>query len=128
MAADPATTPERLRKRAEFVAVSKGRRAGASAFLVQCAHRTYDGGAARFGMTVTRKVGTAVERNRIRRRLRTAIAQAADRAASGCDYVIVARREALHIPFEKLVGDLGHAIARVSAPREPRSGPRPAGL
>jgi ribonuclease P protein component len=127
MAADPATTPGRLRKRADFVAVSKGRRAGARAFLVQCAHRDSDGGPARFGLTVTRKVGTAVERNRIRRRLRTAIAQAAGQAAGASDYVIVARREALIIPFEKLVGDLCHAIARVSAPREPRSGPRPAG-
>ena len=59
---------DRLRQRADFLAVANGLRMSAPAFAVQMRDRS-DGGPIRFGFTVTRKVGTATERNRIRRRL-----------------------------------------------------------
>ena len=57
-----------------------------------------DGGSARVGYTVTKKVGNAVVRNRIRRRLKEAVrTHAADDMAQGSDYVIVARRDVLRL-------------------------------
>ncbi len=68
----------------------------------------------RFGFTVTKKVGNAVIRNRIRRRLREAV-RLADFSLSkaGHDYVLVARIEALTAPFEELRGEIARALTRI---------------
>ena len=69
-------------------------RAPAPAFVLQVRRRE-DEGPARVGITVSRKVGSAVERNRVRRRLREMVRKAgADVMKSGHDYVLVARRAA----------------------------------
>lgn len=106
---------ERLRKRAEFLAAAKGARFHAPAFSLQAIARA-SGDATpasppRFGFTVTKKAGGAVERNRMRRRLREAVRRAAPLEAKfGFDYVIVARREALATGFPRLVTDLARAM------------------
>ena len=65
----------------------------------------------RFGLTVTRKVGNAVVRNRIRRRLKEAVRIAAgDDMAPGSDYVIVGRREVLDAPFDDIKRELSRRI------------------
>ena len=111
--------PGRLRKRAEFIRVSKGRRHFSPAFALQANRRAEATGeieGPRFGLTVTKKTGNSVERNRMRRRLREAIklARAMD-ARPGCDYVIVAQREALARPFAALVADIERAVADINA-------------
>jgi len=60
---------ERLRQRADFLAAAAGTKVTAPAFLLQ-ARKRGDEGPVRFGFTVSKKVGNAVERNRVRRRLR----------------------------------------------------------
>ena len=60
---------DRLRQRADFLAVANGTRANSAAFVVQGRSRD-DDGPIRIGFTVTKKNGTATERTRIRRRLR----------------------------------------------------------
>ena len=61
----------------------------------------------RLGLTVPRAVGGSVERNRIRRRLREAVRLSAGEAASpGTDYVLIGRRAALTLPFDRLIDDL----------------------
>src|SRR5688572_12306897 len=55
---------ERLRQRADFLAAATGVKAPAAAFVLQ-ARRRDDDGPVRIGFTVSRKVGTAVERNRV---------------------------------------------------------------
>lgn len=102
---------ERLKVRAEFLAAARGARSDRRGFVVQARARG-DGGPPRFGFTVTRKVGTAVERNRMRRRLRAAV-EAARGARDGCDYVVVARRAAISLPFAELVADLSAALAKL---------------
>ena len=52
---------ERLRQRADFLAAASGIKVSASAFMLQ-ARRRADDGPVRFGLTVSKKVGNAVER------------------------------------------------------------------
>lgn len=108
----------RLRRRAEFLAAAKGARAHAPAFVLQAADRA-DGAPARVGFTVTRKIGTAVERSRIRRRLRAASDRASLAARPGFDYVIVARRAAIDAEFEQLSRDIESAFGRVRSRQKP---------
>jgi ribonuclease P protein component len=66
---------------------------------------------ARFGFTITKKIGNAVTRNRIRRRLKAAFAATApEYARPTCDYVIVARHAALDRPFAALLEDVARAF------------------
>ena len=68
-------------------------------------------GAARVGFTVTKKVGNAVVRNRIKRRLRAATSELCGAFLPATDYVIVARVEALRAPFDRLKGELADALS-----------------
>jgi len=114
------TRIERLTRRADFLAMRGGRRQHCRAFVLQARLRGLDetpgpAGPARFGFTVTKRVGNSVERNRIRRRLRGAVeAGAPGRGRAGHDYVLVARREALGEPFAAMVGELEQALDRLA--------------
>ncbi|WP_159589619.1 ribonuclease P protein component [Chelativorans xinjiangense] len=102
--------PARLKKRAEFLAVRRGTKRRGPLFLLEVLERG-DDQPARLGITVTKKAGNAVERNRIRRRLREAVRiHAADEMAPGTDYVIVGRREILDAPFVALKEELSRRI------------------
>lgn len=117
----------RLRRRAEFQRAARGRRKAVESFTLQAVRRDEAEGPTgpRVGFTVTKKVGNAVVRNRIRRRLKEAL-RAARRleAEADHDYVLVARREALARSFAALVEDLRRAFRAV--PRNQRDKSRPA--
>ena len=131
---------ERLKKRAEFLRVAGTRRKWVTQGLIlQGAPRPgikpdteYAGEErlARVGFTVTKKVGKAVVRNRVRRRLRAVAEQLmSELALPGWDYVVIGRAQTIDRPFEKLIDDLKFALRRVpdakpSAPdsRRPRKG------
>lgn len=100
-----------LKRRADFVRLSKGLRRSTAAYGLQAGPA--DTGVGRFGFTVTKKVGTATERNRIRRRLKAA-AQAAAPDGIDVDVVIVARRICLSEPFAALTTSLATQIAAAS--------------
>ena len=71
----------------------------------------------RFGFTVTKALGGAVVRNRIRRRLKAAVvATSGPLAQAGHDYVVVARAAAADRPFDELKKDLEQAFQRVHHP------------
>lgn len=121
-------TPARMKRRADFVAAQRGDRRRSPFFTLQSTERA-DDGPPRFGLTVSKKTAKrAVRRNRIRRRLREALrlgfaAQAGAGALSadrGCDYVLVARLEAMTAPF----ADLRRALAAALAQSKPRLQPR----
>jgi ribonuclease P protein component len=111
---------ERLRQRADYLAAVTGAKAPAAGFVVQ-ARRREDEGPPRVGFTVTKKVGNAVERNRVRRRLRELVRlNAQGHVRTGHDYVMVGRRGALTIPFARMIEDFATALGRVHAGRNPR--------
>lgn len=116
---------ERLKKRRDFLAAAKGRRAPRHAFVLEMQQRSPEG-PSRIGFTVTKRTAPkAVERNRIRRRLREAARLAAgDAFLAGCDYVIIGRRNALAQPFGRMQADLVGAARQVASPA--RGGSLPA--
>jgi len=107
----------RLKRRAEFLAAAAGARTGGRGVAMQLRQRG-DDAPPRVGFTVTRKVGNAVERNRIRRRLRAAVEHCGEAARQGCDYVLVARRPAITMSFEALVAELAAGFDRLGRPRQ----------
>ena len=114
------TPYERLRRRAEFVQVTRARRSSAvSGLVLQIRPQRDTGGAARIGITVSRKVGNAVRRNRSRRRLR-AVAEKVmpQHAQAGHDYVMIARQGTADRPFDELMKDLETALKRLKVWRD----------
>lgn len=111
--------PARLKKRSEFLAVQRGLRLPRRGFLLEVLKPAgRDDAPARFGFTVTKKVGNAVERNRIRRRLREAVRLVGgSQAKPGADHVLVGRRQALTLPFKDICTDLLSALAAAETTR-----------
>ena len=107
----------RLKRRADFVHVGKGRRWHGKALTMQAAFRDQSGGsdgAARVGITLTKKVGCAVIRNRARRRLREAIRLSPDLPVRpDHDYVVIGRADALRVSFAALKDEVRRATCAV---------------
>ncbi|MCO5073884.1 MAG: ribonuclease P protein component [Rhizobiaceae bacterium] len=100
----------RLGTRAEFLAARNGEKRRGRLFLLEVLDRHEEGGP-RVGYTVTKKVGNAVVRNRVRRRLREAVRlHAAADMVPGTDYVIVGRREIVSAPFADIAAELSRRI------------------
>ena len=103
---------DRLRQRADFIAVANGARVNSAAFVLQ-GRRRDDQGPVRVGFTITKKNGTATERNRIRRRLREVVRRLdVISMRPHHDYVLVGRREALTRDFASMLDDLRSALNR----------------
>jgi ribonuclease P protein component len=108
-----------LKKRSEFLRLRGGARFATPCFVLETRHRVPADGAVapgepRFGFTVTKKLGGAVVRNRIRRRLKAAVVAVSGQFAQpGHDYVLVARIAALDRAFPELKKDLERALHRV---------------
>lgn len=113
-----------LKRRAEFVRVRGGPRWGTPALVLEARPRDAEAGdaapGARFGFTVSKKVGKAVVRNRIRRRLKEAARELMASARPGFDYIIIARPDAVDRTYAELKADLAHALSRVHRAAEAR--------
>lgn len=123
-----------LKKRADYLRVRGGVRWSCASFTLEGKPRfkapenNEGNGAPRFGFTVTKKLGGAVVRNRIRRRLKAAVVELAHgHAFPGFDYVLVARQAALDRPFDALKKELEDALHRVHHPRRARRPPSSGG-
>lgn len=91
----------RLTARREFVAVyEKGRRAGSASFVMFALPNA--AGHCRLGITVTRKVGSSVQRNRIKRVLRDVFRRHGAELTPGLDLVLNARPGAGDVPVAAL--------------------------
>ncbi len=127
-----------LKKSVEFRRVRGGLRSGTDSFLIEGKSRQAPSAPAadgvettdtRFGFTITKKLGGAVVRNKIRRRLKSVVrALDADTVSAGYDYVVVARRGVLAQPYVSLAADFRRALekihrATVAGPATPQ-GPR----
>jgi len=105
-----------IRKRADFLAAQAGERAGTPSFLLIRGKTPNGLGQMRAGFTVTKKLGKAVTRNRIRRRLREAARRALpEYGVAGYDYVLIARPAAQTRDFALLLDDMKRGLLRLTA-------------
>lgn len=112
---DPAIC--RIRKRREFLTVaSKGNKVVASTLVLQgYLPAGASSPAIHVGFTVTKKNGGAVQRNRIRRRLRAAAQEIVPQVGlAGWSYVVIGRYRALEEPFPIILRDLRYAIRKAA--------------
>lgn len=103
-----------LKKRGEFLRLRSGKRQSGKNFTVQGRQTGKEG--VRIGYTVTTKVGNAVVRNRIKRRLRQVANTVLPlKGLHGYDYVVIARHASLRSDFSDLVRDFSTALDHIHA-------------
>jgi ribonuclease P protein component len=110
---------ERLKRRQDFVAAARAKYAAMPGMVVQARDRA-DEKPPRVGFTATKKLGNAVVRNRIKRRLREiARLRLKTMAKPGHDYVLIGRGPSLTRSFPELEQDLNSALKRLHRTSHP---------
>jgi ribonuclease P protein component len=100
-----------LRKRAEFLAANKGLRNARPGFVLLTLAN--DNLGKRFGVTVTRKIGNAVVRNRMKRRFRELLRSALpSEGLADTDHVLIGRESGVERDFARMREELSAALAR----------------
>ena len=110
----------RLKRRKDFLRVSqRGRKQAMPGLILQSFRQQPDSSESkidvRVGFTVTKKIGNAITRNRVRRRLKAAAAILINtHAQENTDYVLIGRAGTLKRPFAFLVNDLKTAMQKLN--------------
>jgi ribonuclease P protein component len=118
----------RLSRSADFDRVFRQGRSHAGRELVLYVFPRSDGtdaGAARLGLSVSRKVGGAVQRNRVKRLLREAFDLEGSRLPAGTDAVVVARHEANALAEREGLDGIRRALSQLVERVANGSGPPP---
>ena len=105
-----------MTRRADFLAANRGLRAPMPGFVLLVRDRRDGDPTPRLGITVTKKIGGAVIRNRMKRRFR-ALARAAlpAHAIAGADHVLIGREGGIERDFASLRQELGKALRKLAA-------------
>lgn len=109
----PMPQPQRIKKRRIFQAAAHNGRKFVAAGMVMQVIANQQATQMRVGFTTTKKLGNAVVRNRIRRRLREICRLVLPKAGlNGYDYVIIGRKGSLERPFDLLLKDLKYLLGQ----------------
>ncbi|MFM9978774.1 MAG: ribonuclease P protein component [Sphingomonadaceae bacterium] len=104
-----------MAKRRDFLAANSARRAGTPGFVLLVRDRCDGDPAKRLGITVTKKIGNAVVRNRMKRRFRALGREViAPNGAAGSDHVLIGRSDGIERPYASLRDELLRALAKTS--------------
>jgi ribonuclease P protein component len=109
-----------IRKRADFLAANRGRRYATPGFVLLVQDRPKiqgrdDDHAIRLGITITKKVGNAVIRNRMRRRFRELARELLDaHGKPGADHILIGRNDGIERDFGELRADMLRALTKLA--------------
>lgn len=106
---------QRIKKDREFQQVFKEGKSFANRQFIVYRYKKEGQAQFRIGLSVSKKVGNAVTRNRIKRYIRQAFLEMKDEVQQDMDYIIIARHQAAEINFHETKKSLQHVlrIARV---------------
>ncbi|MBL0925421.1 MAG: ribonuclease P protein component [Sphingomonadaceae bacterium] len=103
-----------MKKRSDFLAANRGKRYATPGFVLLVRDRQDDDPAKRLGITITKKVGNAVVRNRMRRRFRElAREMLGDKGKVGADHILIGRDGGIERDFAELRADLTKALDKL---------------
>ena len=110
-----------IRKRADFLAANRGLRNAKTGFVLLT--RPNGGLGKRYGITVTKKIGSAVVRNRMKRRFRELLwAALPEQGLSDHDHILIGRDGGVERDFAKLGEELTAALTKAAQGRGDRGG------
>ncbi|MCX9146994.1 ribonuclease P protein component [Erythrobacter sp. WG] len=114
-----------LTKRADFLAANSGTRNARAGFVLLT--RPNGGQGIRYGITVTKKIGSAVTRNRMKRRFRELLRAALPvQGLADHDHVLIGRAGGIERDFHLMADELAKALERAREGRgDPAGGRRP---
>lgn len=106
---------QRIKKNREFQLIFKNGRSVANRQFVVYRYKKEGQAKFRIGLSVSKKVGNAVTRNRIKRYIRQSFLELKDDVKNEYDYIIIARNQAATMDFHETKKSLQHVlrIARV---------------
>ena len=105
-----------IQKRADFLAANRGPRFARPGFVLLVHHRKDDDPAIRLGITITKKVGNAVIRNRMRRRFRALMREMlASQGRHGADHILIGRSDGIEMDYSRLRNDLQRGLQKLRA-------------
>jgi ribonuclease P protein component len=104
-----------LTRRADFLAANRGRRAPMPGFVLLVRPRDDGDPAIRLGITVTKKIGGAVVRNRMKRRFRSLARDLLpEKGIAGADHVLIGRQGGIERDFKLLRAELEKALTKLA--------------
>lgn len=104
-----------IKKRSDFLAANRGKRYATPGFVLLVFDRRDDDSAIRLGITITKKVGNAVIRNRMRRRFRELARELlADLGKTGADHILIGRDGGIERDFGQLREDMAKALRKLA--------------
>ncbi|MBO9575904.1 MAG: ribonuclease P protein component [Sphingobium sp.] len=105
-----------MTRRADFLAANRGQRVPMPGFVLLVRDRRDGDPMVRLGITITKKVGGAVIRNRMRRRFREiARAMLPELGVAGADHVLIGREGGIERDFDALKAEFAKALGKAAA-------------
>jgi ribonuclease P protein component len=105
-----------IRKRSDFLAANRGKRAPMPGFVLLVRPRGDEDSTMRVGFTVTKKIGNAVVRNRMKRRFRELARELLpELGIAGADHVLIGRAGGIERDYASLANELKRALKKVAA-------------